>query len=76
MLENKRTRKGIHKGIKPERDQGQTLSSRSKVRIQVIEVRTVRTLKGTWGGGEQTQGDYPRTTGPTNNLDFQYEQIW
>lgn len=56
MLENKRTRKGIHKGIKPERDQGQTLSSRSKVRIQVIKVRTVRTLKGYMGWGRADTG--------------------
>lgn len=64
MRENKRSRKGI----KSEGDQRQTLSSRSKDRIQVIKVRTVRTHEGKWGRGEQTHGDYPTIISPTNNL--------
>lgn len=66
MLENKRNRKGI----KSEGDKRQMLSSRSKARIQVIKVRTVRTDEGKWGGGEKTHDDYPITMSPTNNVDL------
>ena len=40
ILENRRTRKKTCKGIRPEGNQREALSSRSKARIQVITVRT------------------------------------